>query len=290
MTNTPFDRIEVRGLVVTTVVGTLAHEREIAQPIRIDLDLHVDLREAGRTDDLADTTNYGDVAERVAMAVRGAKDVLLERLADRIARVALTIERVESVDVTVTKLRPPIPEHLESTGVRIHRQRTDYEAAVGDPHVAIVALGSNLGDREAFLRGALVALRDVHAMSQVYETDPVGGPGGQQPFFNMVAAIHTVLDPYAFLRRCQQIEGEAQRQRVEHWGPRTLDIDVLFFDDIRIDDPRLTIPHPRLGERRFVLAPLSEVALERCPPEWASVLPPLGVYPRGPLVWLANDA
>ncbi len=68
-----------------------------------------------------------------------------------------------------------------------------------------------------------------------------------------------------------------------HWGPRTLDVDILFYDDITIDAPELTIPHPRFAERRFVLAPLAEVAPQRCPPGWEDTLPPAGVHPRGAL-------
>jgi dihydroneopterin aldolase/2-amino-4-hydroxy-6-hydroxymethyldihydropteridine diphosphokinase len=277
------DHIAVRGLVVTTIVGVLRHEREIAQPLQIDIDLSVDLRDAGRSDDLADTANYGDVAERVATVVREAKDVLLERLADRIAEELVTIERVEAVDVTVTKLRPPIPEHLDSTAVRISRTRADFGAELLSPHVAIVALGSNLGDRKGYLRLAVGSLGEVTALSQVFETDPIGGPGGQGPYLNMVAVVRTMLDPYAFARRCRRIEAEALRQRAVRWGPRTLDVDVLFYDDIVIDDPQLTIPHPRFAERRFVLAPLAEVAPDRCPVGWDERLPAEGVHPRGPL-------
>ena len=83
------DTVEIRGLTVTTVVGVLPHEREIAQPLRIDLDLHVDLRDAGRSDELTDTANYGDVAERVAHEVRSSKDLLLERVAERVAELVL---------------------------------------------------------------------------------------------------------------------------------------------------------------------------------------------------------
>ena len=276
--------VEIRGLVVTTVVCVLPHERVIAQPVRIDLDLFVDLRDAGRSDELSDTANYGDVAERVAGVVRESKDLLLERVADRVAQMVLGIDRVEGVEVTVTKLRPPIPEQLESTAVSIHRRRHDYESIDRDAHVAIVALGSSLGDRESYLRGAVRALGEVQVMSQVFETDPVGGPDGQDQYLNMVVSIRTMLDPYALLRQCRQIEADALRQRVVHWGPRTLDVDVLFYDDITIDDPRLTIPHPRYAERRFVLAPLAEVAPQRCPANWDELLPPDGVYPRGPLV------
>ena len=115
-------------------------------------------------------------------------------------------------------------------------------------------------------------------MSQVYETEPVGGPDAQGPYLNMVVRIETALDPFALLRRCRRIEQAALRQRVVHWGPRTLDVDVLFFDDVRISSEELTIPHPRIGERRFVLTPLAEIAPELCPPDWDDTLPPAVVY------------
>ncbi len=277
------DRIDINGLTITTVVGALPHEREIAQPLRIDLSLIVDLHDAGRSDELADTVHYGLVTERVAAVVRESTDVLLERLAHRVAEVVVGFDRVDGVELTVTKLRPPIAEHVETTSVRIYRTAADFDVAPAGMHRAIVALGSNLGDRGAYLCHALAALGGVVDRSQVYETDPVGGPDGQGPYLNMVAALDTPLDPFAFVRRCHRIEAEALRERAVHWGPRTLDVDVLFYDDVTVTSPELTIPHPRLAERRFVLAPLAEVAPERCPPGWDERLAPGGVYPRGPL-------
>ena len=277
------DRIEINGLMVTTVVGALPHEREIAQPLRVDLSLVVDLHDAGRSDELGDTVHYGEVTDRVAAVVRENKDVLLERLADRIAEVVVGFDRVEAVELTVTKLRPPIAEHVETTSVSIRRTRGEYDVAPRSSHRAIVALGSNLGDREGYLARALDGLGDIVATSQVFETDPIGGPDAQGPYLNMVAVVDTALDPFAFVRRCQRIEAEALRQRTVRWGPRTLDVDVLFYDDVTIDSPELTIPHPRIGERRFVLAPLAEVAPERCPLGWDDTLPPAAVHPRGPL-------
>ncbi len=287
---TTSDRIDIDGLVVTTIVGALPHERELAQPVQIDLSLHVDLRDAGRSDELSDTAHYGLVAERVAAAVRESKDVLLERLADRIAEVVVGFDRVEAVDVTLTKLRPPIPEQLATTAVRIRRRRADFDLVPRREHTAIVALGSNLGDRVHHLRFAVDRLGEVVAQSQVFETAPVGGPGGQGAFLNMVVAVRTWLDPYGFIRRCQLIEAEALRQRIVRWGPRTLDVDLLFYDDVRIDDPDLTVPHPRFAERRFVLAPLQEVAPERCPAGWDTSLPPDHVAPLGRLDALELDA
>ena len=280
--STSSDRIDINGLVVTTVVGALPHERETAQPVRIDLSLHVDLRDAGRTDELGDTANYGDVTQRVAETVRESKDILLERLAERVAEVAVAFDRVEGVEVTVTKIRPPIPEQIENTAVRIQRRRADFGQNTRTSHTAIVALGSNLGDREHYLRLAIGRLGEIEAMSQVYETDPMG-PEGQGAYLNMVVVVRTWLDPYGFIRRCQQVEAAALRQRVVRWGARTLDVDLLFYDDVTIDDPELTLPHPGIGERRFVLAPLAEVAPERCPAGWDQRLPPSGVHPRGPL-------
>ena len=277
------DRIDINGLTVTTVVGALPHEREIAQPLRIDLAVHVDLRDAGRSDELGDTVHYGLVTEQVADVVRDNKDVLLERLADRIAEVVVGFDRVEAVELTVTKLRPPIAEQVETTSVRIRRTPADFEVRPRSAHRAIVALGSNLGDREGYLRLAVRELGGIVAQSQVFETDPVGGPDDQGAYLNMVVALDTPLDPFAFVRRCQRIEHQALRQRIVHWGPRTLDVDVLFYDDVTMSSPELTIPHPRLAERRFVLQPLSEVAPERCPPGWDDALAPEGVYPRGPL-------
>ena len=153
--------------------------------------------------------------------------------------------------------------------------------------LAIVALGSNLGNRTAMLRLALSRLHSdagpIVAQSQVFETDPIGGPDQQGPFLNMVATLHTGLGPQALLACCLDIERTAGRLRLQHWGPRTLDIDVLFYDDVVLHSETLTLPHPRLGERRFVLTPLAEVAPARCPAGWQQRLPPAGVYPRGPL-------
>lgn len=156
-------------------------------------------------------------------------------------------------------------------------------------HVAHVALGSNLGDRREYLRGAVRSLADtatgsvVVAMSQVFETDPVGGPDGQGAFLNMAVTVHTEASALDFLHLCQSIEAAAQRQREVHWGPRTLDVDLLHFDDLVLRTDELELPHPRIGERRFVLAPLSEIAPEKCPDGWDETLPPMGIHPRGPL-------
>ncbi len=277
------DTILIDDLRVLCVIGALPHEREAAQPLRIDLALTVDLRDAGRTDELDDTVHYGLVADQVAAMAAESKFVLLERFAAEVADIALAFDRVERAEVTVTKLRPPVATQLASTAVRITRTRAEATSRPLRAHTAIVALGSNLGDREQYLRLAVAELGNVTAVSDVYETEPVGGPDAQGAYLNMVAVVETSLDPFAFLRRCRRIEALALRQRVVHWGPRTLDVDVLFFDDMRIESPELVVPHPRIGERRFVLAPLEQVAPDRVPAGWDAALPPAAVIRRGPL-------
>ncbi len=129
---------------------------------------------------------------------------------------------------------------------------------------AYLALGSNLGDRLGYLQLAVDELAaadgvEVVAVSRVYETAPVGGPP-QDAYLNAVAAIDTELEPHPLLALAQRVEQDARRVRWERWGPRTLDVDILLFGDLRLDDPALTIPHPRMWERGFVLAPLRDVA------------------------------
>ena len=133
---------------------------------------------------------------------------------------------------------------------------------------AFLGLGSNLGDRWAHLRQAVASMPDVVAVSPVYETSPVGGPPGQGPYLNCVVELDTELEPRQLLELAHGLERAAQRERGERWGPRTLDVDVLLVGDLAVDDPDLTVPHPRMYERRFVLAPLADLAPELVPAGW----------------------
>ncbi len=125
---------------------------------------------------------------------------------------------------------------------------------------AYLGLGSNLGDRRANLRAAVDALPDVVAVSPVYETAPVGGPPGQSPYLNLVVALETELMPRELLDVAQELEQAAGRVRTEPNGPRTLDVDVLLVGDLTVHEDDLVVPHPRMWRRRFVLAPLADLA------------------------------
>ena len=134
---------------------------------------------------------------------------------------------------------------------------------------ALLGLGSNLGDRESYLREAVESLTGVVGVSSVYETDPVGGPGGQGAYLNLVVELDTDLSARALLGVCHRLESAANRVRQERWGPRTLDVDILWTDQEPIDEPDLQIPHPRMRERRFVMAPLAELAPDVAGPNWS---------------------
>ena len=118
------DHILITGLRVVSVIGVLEHERQAAQPLRVDIDIHLDLKDAGRSDDLSQTVHYGEVSMQIAEVARNTSDLLLERLAQRMADVVLQFSGVLGVELTLTKLRPPIPEDVESSAVRILRLRT----------------------------------------------------------------------------------------------------------------------------------------------------------------------
>lgn len=130
---------------------------------------------------------------------------------------------------------------------------------------SFLGMGSNLGDRRRLLREAVLALPGLVAVSPLYESEPVGGPPDQPWFLNLVAELSSPRSPRQLLGLCQELEAAARRERAVRFGPRTLDVDVLLVDDLRVDEPDLVVPHPRMWERRFVLRPLADLAPELVP-------------------------
>ncbi len=132
----------------------------------------------------------------------------------------------------------------------------------------LLGLGSNLGNRRQLLADAVGSLTGVVAVSPLYETAPVGGPAGQGPFLNLVVEIDSEMSPRELLGVCQRLEAAAERVRIERWGPRTLDVDILWIDGVTVNEPDLEIPHPRMWGRRFVMAPLADIAPDVAPSGW----------------------
>ncbi len=138
-------------------------------------------------------------------------------------------------------------------------------------HIAYLSVGSNMGDREGLLKQAISLLEQfddirIESVSSIYETDPVGVTD-QPLFLNLALKLKTSLSPQALLSKLQEVETKLDRKRVQKWGPRTIDLDILLYNSVSIQTDELTIPHPRMLERAFVLIPLCEIAPDDCYPE-----------------------
>jgi dihydroneopterin aldolase/2-amino-4-hydroxy-6-hydroxymethyldihydropteridine diphosphokinase len=254
------DWIVLRGVRARGRHGVLAKERERGQDFIVDVELSVDVRSAAASDDVADTVDYGALGEQVASLIEGEPVDLLETLASRIAARCLAASGPFAAIVTVHKPQAPLTVEFADVEVRVRRDRL------------VLALGSNLGDREAHLRGGLEVIAGhvpVLAVSPVYETAPVGGPP-QEDYLNavVVTAAPPTLD---VLRLCGEAEAARGRTRAVPWGPRTLDVDVVSFGDRISDEPRLTLPHPRAHERAFVLVPWWQIDPHAYLPGWGPI-------------------
>ncbi|GAB6901102.1 2-amino-4-hydroxy-6-hydroxymethyldihydropteridine diphosphokinase [Kineosporia succinea] len=254
------DQIRLSGVTARGTHGVFDFERREGQDFVIDVVLHTDIAPAAASDDLTKTTHYGELAGTVADIVRGEPVDLIETLAERIALACLQPPGVIAADVAVHKPQAPIEETFGDVVVAIRRERTVLlERAPAEPVPVVLALGTNMGDRLMILRGAVSDLREtegleVDVLSPVIQTDPVGGP--EQPdYLNAVVLCTTTLSAYDLLAACNRIEAGFGRERTVRWGPRTLDIDVISYGDLRSYDEKLTLPHPRAHERAFVLAP-----------------------------------
>lgn len=176
---------------------------------------------------------------------------------------------MSSSDPTVQPVPASVVERVDAADVTL-----------SNPKRAVISIGSNLGNRLEILQGAIDALEDtpglrVKAVSPVYETEPWGvEPGSQPSYFNAVVLVKTTLPPDSLLERGHAIEEAFERVREERWGSRTLDVDIVTYQDVVSDDPVLTLPHPRVHERAFVLVP------------WYDVEPEAVVPGRGPVAEL----
>lgn len=134
---------------------------------------------------------------------------------------------------------------------------------------ALLSVGSNMGDSWNILREAVGSLSGVVAVSPVYRTDPVGGPAGQAPYLNLVVEIDTELTARQLLGVCHRLESAADRVRTVRWGPRTLDVDIVWMEGVSVHEADLQVPHPRMRERRFVMAPLADIAPDVAGDGWS---------------------
>lgn len=252
---TIMDQIRIRGLRIYARHGVFEEERKLGQSFIVDAVLNTRLQEAGEKDDLSLSTDYGAVCKKIMQVMTEETCLLIEAAAERTAReILLSFPAVESLELTLHKPQAPIPLPFEDVAVRIRRGW----------HTAYVALGSNLGNREAFLKMGIDGVNAhpfcrVEETAPVYTTTPYGGVK-QGEFLNTVMKVRTLLEPEPLLDLLQSLEQKAGRERKVHWGPRTLDLDLLFYEDRVLTSPRLTVPHPDMENRDFVLKPLCDIA------------------------------
>jgi dihydroneopterin aldolase/2-amino-4-hydroxy-6-hydroxymethyldihydropteridine diphosphokinase len=255
------DKINIRNIEVFAKHGVAPEEKTLGQKFVISASLFLDLRGAGITDDLAKTLDYNVTCNVIKAFIEENTYNLIESAAERLAEKLLTDNpMVQKVWLEVKKPWAPVSVHLETVSVEIERGR----------HTAFIALGSNIGDRGAHLDFAKSELEKargwrIRSASAYIETAPYGFED-QDDFLNGCLELETLLTPHELLELLHDIENNAGRERTMHWGPRTLDLDIIFFDDIVLSDGELRIPHAQMHKREFVLAPLKEIAPSKLHP------------------------
>lgn len=249
------DQITIQNLEIFANHGVYPEENTLGQKFLISAVLHLSTRKAGRSDRLEDSVNYGEVSHFIKKYTESHTYQLLETLAEQLAsQILLTFPLVQAVDLEIKKPWAPIGLPLDTVSLKISRGW----------HRAYIALGSNMGDRKGYLDLGVKRLSEnrdcqVIQVADYLETEPYGGVK-QDPFLNSVLELRTLLEPQELLDVLHEIEQEAKRERLIHWGPRTLDLDILLYDDLVIDTETLHIPHIEMHKRDFVLLPLKQIA------------------------------
>ena len=249
------DQIIINNLAVFAHHGVYHEENEKGQNFYINAVLETDTRNAGTLDDLDLSTNYGEVCTFLDSFLKEHTYKLIETVAERAAeKLLLRFPLVRRVTLEVRKPEAPILLPFESVSVKITRGW----------HRTYLSCGSNMGDKKAHLDGAVSALRDdvkcrVLRVSDWIETKPYGGVE-QEDFLNGVIMLETLYTPQMLLEKLHEIEHEHHRERKVHWGPRTLDLDILLYEGCIMHTEELVIPHADMQNRFFVLKPLAQIA------------------------------
>ena len=249
------DRIKIKDLKVHANHGVYEEEKKQGQDFLVSATLYLDTRRAGLSDDLQDSVSYGDVSRLINSYMKENTFNLLEAVTEKLAKeLLLKFDKIKEVQLEVKKPQAPIGVPFDYVSVEINRKW----------HNAYIGLGSNMGDKRKNLEDALVALNQdennkVAEVSKWIETKPYGNIH-QEDYLNGCILLRTLYTPMELLKALNKIEAKAGRIRKEKWAPRTLDLDILFFDDGVYSSKELNIPHTDLHNRGFVLEPLAEIA------------------------------
>lgn len=247
--------IGIRDLEVYAYHGVFPEERENGQMFYVSAELYLDTWEAEHTDDLEASVHYGTVCEYIKDYMTREKHLLIERAANEICEnLMLEFPRLNKVCVKLYKPEAPIPMPFGTVFVETCRAWEDV----------YIAVGSNMGDKEGNIRSAIQRLSEtkgvqVEEVSTLIQTEPYGYTD-QDIFLNGCVKLRTWLPPEVLLKRMQEIELLLHRERKIHWGPRTIDLDMILYGEEVIHTKNLSVPHPDMTNRPFVLEPLDEIA------------------------------
>ncbi len=249
------DEIRITGLKVFAYHGVYNDEKEDGQDFIVNAVLYTDTRSAGRKDELNCSTDYSSVCTVIKNTMVKERFNLIEAVAEKVAEeILLQFPMIKAVDIEIGKPEAPIPMEFECVSVKVHRAW----------HNVYIAYGSNVGDSEGYIDDAMDAFQN-HEMIRVMNdssrivTKPYG-PVEQDDFLNGVCHIRTLLTPEELLTYVNILEQHANRVRDIHWGPRTLDLDIIMYDDLVYESDDLIIPHVDMENRDFVLGPMAEIA------------------------------
>lgn len=249
------DKIHIKDLEIYCNHGVFPEENKLGQKFLISAVLYTDIREAGLTDDLTKSIHYGEVSHFIKSFMEKRTYKLLEAVVEQLAWELLeTIPRLRAVKLELKKPWAPVGLPLDTVSVEMERSW----------HRAWLAIGSNMGDMEAYLKQAAEELEklpgcQIEQISDFVVTKPYGVTD-QADFLNGALVLRTLYTPRELLERIHEVEAGAGRERTLRWGPRTLDIDIIFYDDLVVDEEDLRIPHIEMHKRDFVLEPLAQIA------------------------------
>lgn len=249
------DQIQIKNLECYGYHGVLAEEQRLGQPFIFDVSLFLDTSIAAKQDDLNKTVNYAEVCQYIKKYMEQEKCKLIETVAEQLAKgLLLHFPLVREIILTIKKPQAPIPMIFETVQLTINRKW----------HGVYFGIGSNMGDKKKNIETAIYMFqtdkncRNVTS-STLYTTKPYGVTE-QDDFVNGAFYIETLYTPAELLAFIQRIEQELHRVRTMHWGPRTIDVDILLYDEEIIHTKNLCIPHTEMTQRDFVLIPLEEIA------------------------------
>ena len=250
-----YDEIHIENLVCFARHGVYPEETALGQRFEVSVTMYTKTRRAGMSDELEASTNYGEVSHFITEWMKEHTRKLIEAAAEGLAAAILQqYPLIKGVTLELKKPWAPVGLPLDTVSVKITRFW----------HTAYIALGSNIGDSKAYLDGAVLALDalpgcEVEKVSSYLITKPYGGV--EQPdFLNACLQLRTLLEPQELLDQMHVIEQAAHRERLIHWGPRTLDLDLLLYDQEVFETETLIVPHVEMHLRDFVLQPMAEIA------------------------------